>query len=77
MNKRIKSRNRSIKTESKLMVARGEVAGYAKWVKGSERYKLPVMQSSHRSKRHSAGNTISDTAIVLCVVTDGSYLWGV
>jgi len=40
-----KSRKRPINTEDKWMVARAEGAGgWAKWVKGSERYRLPVME---------------------------------
>ena len=49
------------------MVAREEEGrSWAKWVKGSGRYRLPVMeQISHRNKRHSISNIVNDTAIVL------------
>ena len=47
MNKQAKSRNHSINTEKKLLVARGEgVEEWAKWMKGRGRYRLPVRDLS-------------------------------
>ena len=50
-----------------MVVARGEeVGGWAKWVKGSGRYRLPVMEwVSHENRRHSMENTVDDTVIAL------------
>ena len=43
--KQAKGRTRPVNTENKLMVAGGEeVGGWAKWVKGSRRYKVPVLE---------------------------------
>ena len=49
------------------MVARGKrVGGWAKWVKGSGRYRLPVIeQRSHGNKSYSIGNTINGIVIML------------
>lgn len=45
MNKQRKSRIRAINTENKLMVARGKGrGGWAKWMKGNGRNRLPVME---------------------------------
>ena len=42
MNKKTKRGTRLINTENKLMIIRGERGGrWAKWVKGSGRYRLP------------------------------------
>ena len=42
---KIRSRNKPINIENKLMVARGtEVGGGSKWLKGSGRYRIPVMK---------------------------------
>ena len=62
-----KSRNRPINAENRLPVAGGEESqGQAKWVKGNERYRFPVMERiSHGDKRHSVGYTVNSTVIVL------------
>jgi len=67
MNKQTKSRNRHINIENKLMVARGqEEGGWAKRMKGSEKYRLPVMERIiHGDKRHSIGNRVNGVVIVL------------
>ena len=45
------------------MVARGEGGGgWTKWVKGSGRYRFPVMNKSW-DKRHSIGNTVNGTGM--------------
>lgn len=44
MNKQGKSRVRPITTENKPMVARRLMRGWAKWRKGSGRYRLLVME---------------------------------
>ena len=60
-NKQTKDKNRPINTENKLIVARREEGGgMAKWVKGSETYRLPVMEwVSQGNKRHSIGNIVN------------------
>lgn len=60
-----------MKTENKLMVAvgGGGSGGKAKWVKGSEGYRFPVMEwIIHGNKSYMVGNTVSDTVIVLSSV---------
>ena len=51
----------------KLIVVRGErVEKWAKWVKESGRYRLPVMeQTSHGNKRHRIGIIADDIVTVL------------
>ena len=47
--KKKKNRNRFIDTENKLVIAGGEgVGGWAKWVKGIKRHKLPVTNKSQQ-----------------------------
>ena len=39
---------------------------WAGWVKGSRRYRFPVIEGiSYRDRRHSIGNIVNDTVIVL------------
>lgn len=49
------------------MVVKGEEGGiWAKWVKGNERYKYPVIeQVSHENKRYNIGNLVNSTVIAL------------
>lgn len=61
------NRDRLIDTENKLMGARGEEGGrWAKWVKGSGRDRLPVMERiNHGNKSHSIGSIVHDIVIAL------------
>ena len=46
-NKTKQQKNKLIDTENRLMVARGNrFGGWAKWVRGVKRYKLPVINKS-------------------------------
>ena len=50
------------------MSARRELGRWAKWVKGRRRTRLPVLELiSQGNKRHSLGNTVSDTVMELYV----------
>ena len=63
MNKQTKSRSRSInKTDDCL-------GGGANWVKGSGRYRLPLIEwLRYENKRHSTGNIGNDTVYCNSVV---------
>lgn len=42
------------------------MGGCTKWVKGRERYRLPVTERiSHRDKRYSVGSVVNSAVIVL------------
>lgn len=50
--------------------------GVTLWMKGSKRYRLPVMGcTSHKDERNNIKNMVNDV-IKFCMVTDGSYSWG-
>ena len=50
--------------------------GWAEWVKGSGKYRLPVMEGvSHGDQRYSIGNIVSGSIIAL--YGDSSYSCGV
>ena len=49
-----------------MFVKRKKVVGWAKWVKRSGRYRLPVTeQISQGNKRHSIGNIVNGIVIAL------------
>ena len=68
MNEPQKSRNRPINTENTLIVAREKGVGrWAKWVKESGRYRLPVTALiSHGDERYSIRNPVNDNGVVWC-----------
>lgn len=46
--------------------------GWAKWMRGSGRYKPPLMEGiSHGDERQGIGSTVKGTVIVLCGDTWG------
>ena len=67
INKQTKRRIRPINTENEWWWPMQKVVrGLTKWVKGSERYRLPVREwSSHKNQKPSIGNIVNDIVIVL------------
>ena len=59
---------RPINAENKMMIVTGKlgVRGWAKWVKGTGRYRLPVTKGkSHGNKRYIIGIIVNDIVIAL------------
>lgn len=69
--KKHKQKSRPINAENWWLPERKWVARWTKWVKGSGRYNLTVMELiSHRDERYNTGDTINGT-IKAFMVTDG------
>ena len=67
MNKQTKSRTRPTDTENKVLATTSK-GGWAKWVKGNGRYRLPVMERiSNGDERHSIGNIVNVIVIAFVV----------
>ena len=64
--KKLKNKkNRPLKTENKVVVARGRWVEYG-WNRWIKKYKLPAIEKmSHKDEKHSIGNTVNNTIIIL------------